>query len=241
MLVRDPAIKTVNQPFASTGGREAESDRQFHTRCSERLRHKDRAVTLWDYEHLILEQFPDIHKVKCLNHTCPESEFSPGNVMLVLLPDLRNRNSRYPLRPAVTQSTLEQVKRFIGKHCSAHVTIHVVNPFYERIAIGGVAHFYKGFDQGIYQKILHQDITRGLTPWLRGEKDIHFGGRIHSFVLLNLVEELHYIDYLSEFTVSHYVGPDDTKGKQVDEVVASGNRSILVSNHAHTIEGVSPQ
>jgi len=241
MLVRDPAIKTVNQPFASTGGREAESDRQFHTRCSERLRHKDRAVTLWDYEHLILEQFPDIHKVKCLNHTCPESEFSPGNVMLVLLPDLRNRNSRYPLRPAVTQSTLEQVKRFIGQHCSAHVTIHVVNPFYERIAIGGVGHFYKGFDQGIYQKILHQDITRGLTPWLRGEKDIHFGGRIHSFVLLNLVEELHYIDYLSEFTVSHYVGPDDTKGKQVDEVVATGNRSILVSNHTHTIQGVSPQ
>ena len=241
ILVRNTSIKTVSQPFASYGGREAESDIEFRTRSSERLRHKDRAVGLWDYEHLVLERFPDVHKVKCLNHTCPESEFSPGNVMLVLVPDLRNRNSRYPLRPAVAQSVLEKVKKFIRERCSAHLDIHVVNPFYERIAIGGVAHFLEGFDQGIYENQLHQDITTGLTPWLRGEKDIHFGGRIHGSVILNLIEELHYIDYLSEFTVSHYVGPDDTEGKQVNEVTATSNRSILVSNNTHTIQGVSPK
>ena len=116
MVVRDTSIKTVSQPFASYGGREAESDSVFHTRCSERLRHKDRAVTLWDYEHLVLERFPEVHKVKCLNHTCPNSEFSPGSIMLVLTPDLQNRNSRYPLRPAVTQSVLQKVKTFIEEH-----------------------------------------------------------------------------------------------------------------------------
>ncbi|MCB2182647.1 MAG: baseplate J/gp47 family protein [Desulfobulbaceae bacterium] len=241
MLARDTAIKTVSQPFASYGGREAESDSEFHTRCSERLRHKDRAVTLWDYEHLVLERFPEVHKVKCLNHTCPDSEFSPGNVMLVLMPDLRNRNNRYPLRPAVAQSVLEQVKKYIQERCSVHVAVHVVNPYYERIAVGGVAHFREGYDQGIYQNQLWQDITNGLTPWQRGEKDIHFGGRIHSSVILNLVEELPYVDYISEFTVTHYIGPDDTAGKQVDEVIATSNRSILVSNATHTIQGVTPK
>jgi hypothetical protein len=241
MLVRDTAVKSVSQPFASYGGREAETDSEFHTRSSERLRHKDRAVGLWDYEHLVLERFPAVYKVKCLNHTCLESEFSPGNVMLVLIPDLRNRNSRYPLRPAVPQSLLEAVKQYILKRCSGHVDVHVVNPFYERIAVGGAAHFHRGFDQGIYQKQLHEDITNGLTPWLRGEKDIHFGGRIHSSVILNLVEELYYVDYLSAFSITHYVGPDDTEGKQVDEIIATSNRSILVSNDSHTIQGVSPQ
>lgn len=241
MVVRDTSIKTVSQLFASYGGREAESDSVFHTRCSERLRHKDRAMTLWDYEHLVLERFPEVHKVKCLNHTCPNSEFSPGSVMLVLTPDLQNRNSRYPLRPAVTQSVLEKVKTFIEERCSAHLDIYVVNPFYERIAIGGVAHFHQDYDQGIYQNQLWQDITTGLTPWLRGEKDIHFGGRIHSSVIVNLIEKLEYIDYLSEFRVTHYIGPDDTAGKQVDEVTATSNRSILVSNDTHTIQGVTPQ
>lgn len=241
MQVRDTAVKSVSQPFASYGGREAESDSEFRTRSSERLRHKDRAVALWDYEHLVLERFPDVHKVKCLNHTCLESEFAPGNVTLVLIPDLRNRNSRYPLRPAVPQSVLEAVRQFVRQRCSAHLDIHVVNPFYERIAVGGRAHFLPGFDQGIYQKQLHQDITDGLTPWLRGEKDIHFGGRIHSSVILNLVEELPYVDYLSAFTVTHYVGPDDTAGQQVDEVIATSGRSILVSNDSHTIQGVAAQ
>ena len=241
LLVRGTSIKTVSQPFASYGGREAESDSEFYSRCSERLRHKDRAVGLWDYEHLVLEHFPEVYKVKCLNHTCPRSNFSPGNVMLVLMPDLQNRNSRYPLRPAVAQSVLEEVKKFVMERCSPHIDIHVVNPFYERIAIGGVAHFHKGYDQGIYQNQLWQDITSGLTPWQRGEKDIHFGGRIHSSVILNLVEKLPYIDYLSKFTVTHYLGRDDTEGKHVDEVTATSNRSILVSNDTHTIQGVTPK
>ena len=44
----------------------------FYTRVSERLRHKDRAINLWDYERLILEAFPQIYKAKCLKHTCYE-------------------------------------------------------------------------------------------------------------------------------------------------------------------------
>ena len=160
--------------------------------------------------------------------------------MLVLLPDLRNRNSRYPLRPAVAQSVLAEVEQYIMQRCSAHVDIHVVNPFYERIAIGGVAHFNQGYDHGMYQNKLWQDITTGLTPWQRGEKDIHFGGRIHSSVIVNLIEQLEYIDYLSDFSVIHYLGPDDLAGKRVDEVVATSNRSILVSNDTHTIQGVTP-
>lgn len=133
------------------------------------------------------------------------------------------------------------MKKYIQERCSVHVAVHVVNPYYERIAVGGVAHFREGYDQGIYQNQLWQDITNGLTPWQRGEKDIHFGGRIHSSVILNLVEELPYVDYISEFTVTHYIGPDDTAGKQVDEVIATSNRSILVSNTTHTIQGVTPK
>jgi hypothetical protein len=241
LLVGDPAIKTIAQPFASYGGRESESDNEFRTRSSERVRHKDRAIGLWDYERLVLEHFPEVHKVKCLNHTCLTSPFSPGNVTLVLIPDMRNRNNRYPLRPAVPQSLLEEVKQFVLEKCSAHVDLHVVNPLYERISVDGLVHFHKGLDPGFYQKQLHDDITQGLTPWLRGEEDIHFGGRIHSSVILNLIEELDdYVDYLSEFSVTHYVGPDDEVGRRVDEVIATGGRSILVSDDSHTIQGISP-
>ncbi len=64
-------ISKVQQPFASFDGKAAEIGRQYYTRVSERLRHKHRAITAWDYEHLILDRFPGIYKVKCIPHTDP--------------------------------------------------------------------------------------------------------------------------------------------------------------------------
>ena len=54
------AIKTVQQPLPSFGGRASETDTDFFRRCSERLRHRHRAVTTWDFERLTLKAFPEI-------------------------------------------------------------------------------------------------------------------------------------------------------------------------------------
>ena len=64
-------IAKVDQPFASFDGKHKEIGKEFYTRVSERLRHKGRAITAWDYEHLILDRFPSIYKVKCITHTDP--------------------------------------------------------------------------------------------------------------------------------------------------------------------------
>ena len=56
---RIQAIKSVSQPFSSFGSRAAETDTDYYQRVSERLRHKNRAITLWDYERLILQKFPE--------------------------------------------------------------------------------------------------------------------------------------------------------------------------------------
>jgi len=64
-------IGKISQPFASFDGKHTEIGKEFYTRVSERLRHKGRAITAWDYEHLILDRFPSIYKVKCITHTDP--------------------------------------------------------------------------------------------------------------------------------------------------------------------------
>src|SRR5207237_4012667 len=64
-------VSKVQQPFASFDGKHSEVGKEFYTRVSERLRHKGRAITAWDYEHLILNRFSDIYKVKCITHTDP--------------------------------------------------------------------------------------------------------------------------------------------------------------------------
>ncbi|NIJ54698.1 hypothetical protein [Dyadobacter arcticus] len=71
-LVDKPAaVKKVEQPFESYGAVPKEIGKEFWMRASERLRHKDRAITAHDYEKLVLEYFPDIFKVKCITHKDP--------------------------------------------------------------------------------------------------------------------------------------------------------------------------
>jgi hypothetical protein len=57
------AVKTVQQPYASFGGRMVEAKAAMVTRASERLRHKNRCITPWDYERVVLEAFPRVHRV----------------------------------------------------------------------------------------------------------------------------------------------------------------------------------
>ena len=71
MLNKPAEVKSVSQPFESFGGAPVEIGREFYMRISERLKHKNRAVTATDYEKLILEYFPDTFKVKCITHTDP--------------------------------------------------------------------------------------------------------------------------------------------------------------------------
>ncbi|HEY0612449.1 MAG TPA: hypothetical protein VGD35_22395, partial [Chitinophaga sp.] len=87
LVQKIPSIKKVQQPYPSFGGRNREIDNAYYRRVSERLRHKNRAVTPGDYEHLLLEYFPDIFKVKCLAHSGVEGVLMPGQIQLVVVPD----------------------------------------------------------------------------------------------------------------------------------------------------------
>ncbi len=71
LVVGKAEVKSVMQPFASWNGKAKEAGKGFYTRVSERLRHKARAVNSWDYEHLVLNRFPSIYKVKAITHTDP--------------------------------------------------------------------------------------------------------------------------------------------------------------------------
>lgn len=60
-------VTSMIQPYESFGGKAEESNIEFYTRISERLRHKNRGWTAWDIERLVLNQFDDIEQVKCIS------------------------------------------------------------------------------------------------------------------------------------------------------------------------------
>ncbi|SHJ76842.1 Baseplate J-like protein [Malonomonas rubra DSM 5091] len=233
LVVPQAGIKSVSQPYASFAGRMAEDDAAFRVRVSERLRHKQRAISPWDVERLVLQQFPEIYKAKCLTHTAPDSCEAPGHLTLLVVPSLHNRNAVDPLRPRADLDTLDRIKAYIEGLTGPTATVHAANPLYQSIKVSFHVQFQQQLDFGFYRKLLNEEIIRFLSPWaFSADSDVNFGGRLHKTVILHHIEQLDYVDYLTEFKL--YQGNNLTD--DLGEARATDPRAILVSVAQHDIQ-----
>ncbi|MFK8005451.1 MAG: hypothetical protein AB8H03_03735 [Saprospiraceae bacterium] len=235
MVNRLPSVKKVIQPYDSFGGNTQENSTQFYTRISERLRHKNRAVSIWDYEHLVLENFPEIYKVKCLNHTSSTNEFLPGNVYAIIIPNFKNRNTSNILKPKVSSNTLLEIENFLNKKSSMFTKVVAQNPDYEEVVLDFDVAFHQTLEFGFYKKQLNEDIKKFLTPWAFDEgRDISFGGQIHKSTLIHFIDGLEYVDFVTNFYMYHK-DENGIKSNKLEIAETSTSRAILVSAENHTI------
>ncbi|TND09742.1 MAG: hypothetical protein FD123_866 [Bacteroidetes bacterium] len=243
-------IKKVSQPYASFGGRTKEEGNEYYRRVSERLRHKQRAVTIWDYERLVLENYPSIYKTKCINHTANKlevegcyTELAPGHVCIIVVSNLRNQNQVNPLQPSTSIGTREEIKTYLKTKCSRFVQLEVINPDYEEIQVNFGVKFLPEFeaDKGYYRTKLIDDIKKFLSPWAFDEgADIVFGGKIHRSYIIDFVEERDYVDYVDQFLL-YKLNPDGSDPEPVEAVEASSAKSILVSAETHILNNVKEE
>lgn len=248
----DSKIKNVVQPFETFGGRGKETEPAFNTRVSERLRHKDRAETLWDYERLLLEAFPQIYKARCLNHTYYETnsdgsgiyrELAGGHVTMVVIADQQYQNYRDPLRPYVSLGILEDIRTFLKSRFSCFVIPHVKNPEFEEVQVVCKVNFTAGSDEAYCIDLMNTAIMQFLSPWaFPGGGRPTFGGKVYKSMLINFVEDLSYVNYVSDFQLFHsYVGLDGTAQRiEKDDIEGSKAVSVLVSARKHDITKINP-
>lgn len=241
LKLSDSAIKSISQPADSTGGRVRESDLDYYQRVSERLRHKQRAISIWDYEHLVLQEFPSIYQIKCLNHTGfyeknGENIFCenfPGHVTVISIPDLINKTNVNPLRPYTSVATLTDIVIFLEKLKNPFAQLHVVNPQFEEVQLEFEVRFHDNMDEVFYRNLLDIEIEQFLCPWAwDSSQKITFGGNINKSTLINFIEERPYVDFLSCFKIHHIIRDEEgkvvKKNNDMEEIIASSSRSILV-------------
>lgn len=256
LVVKNAAVKKLEQPFSSLKGRPKESNANFFVRSSERLRHKNRSINIWDYERMVLEQFPSIYKVKCLNHSSDISDIAPGDVYLIVISDTRNSNVGNPLQPLTSVRIMAAIVAYLKKYTTPFLNLDVANPIYEQVKVTFDVGFYVGFDEGYYKKELNKEIVQYLAPWSydNGE-DIIFGGKIYASSILAFIEKREYVDYVTNFRMFHIYDSDGigcmTVCKdfvvgggfveaEVDIAIAKTARSVLTSAPIHCINTLTP-
>ena len=237
MLNKQSAVKSVTQPFNSFGGLPAETDEHFYIRVSERLRHKNRAVDIWDYERLVLEKFPAIYKVKCLNHTSTGFELAPGYVRIIPIPDIRNKNIYDILQPRVSKNTLVEIEDYLADLHGFFVDCKAENPGFEPVKFDFSVRFYEQYDPKGYAKILNEALKKYLSPWAYDDySEIQFGGALYKSRVIAFIEELPYVDFISGFKMYNMTIGEINR----DDITADNSRAILTSYKQHNIQIIQP-
>ncbi|MDH4474082.1 MAG: baseplate J/gp47 family protein [Fluviicola sp.] len=231
LVERLSQVKSIQQPYATFGGKPEESDALYYRRVSERLRHKNRAITLWDYEHLVLQEFPEVYKVKCLNHTLQDDYISQGSVTLIAIPDTISKTVFDVYQPRLSRGKLNKIQQYLNELNSMHVTLSVENPDYEEVKIDLAVKFKEGLDENTYKKQLNEDIIRFLSPWAFEEsRVIKFGVTLYRSSLIYYIEKLEYVDYIEDVRIFK-------KGAlQSSNCSPTTPKSVLVSVKEHDVK-----
>jgi len=236
----DVAIKSVSQPYDSFAGRVPEAEGHFYIRVSELLKHKNRAIQKFDYERLVLEAFPQLFKVKCVNHSFAldahryvnDIPMAPGYIIMAVIPDMNKLKASQLFEPRVPVSLLESIQEYLQERSSPFVKIRIMNPRYEGVNFCIKVKLLKGMDEVFYREKLKQDLREFLAPWAIGEFDkLTFGQCIYESDIVGFLESRDYLDYIVELWMKHSDEQGGVMGSMTKVVCPISPRSSLIAGN----------
>jgi len=250
LVERRPQIQSISQPFDSSQGRGKEGLDEFRVRVSERLRHKGRAIQSFDFERLVLDQFPEVGQVKCIGPNNSRgfpgiTPLEPGMLYLVATPRLETCLDREPRLP---QFVLRQIQEFIAKLASSSVKdIHVINPVYETLKVFVNVEFAGDGDASYYTDDLDGAISRYLQPWRnKPDEALYIGnGQVQGYELAKFIRQQNYVKRLPEIVLLHTYQKEEGYVSQwhrvEDRIWASAPWAVLLPAPNHSITTVGPR
>ncbi|BDD06431.1 baseplate J/gp47 family protein [Aureibacter tunicatorum] len=234
-------VQKVEQPLDSDGGISKENETQFYTRVSERLRHRARAVSPWDFERLILDKFPEIEKVTCLPNINSRYGKS-GNTLLVVSP--KSTKALNSAEPMVNSETLYNIKSHIKNIVSPFIKVETRNPAYERVKVICAIKFKHSYNYGFYLQKVKEDINSFILGNNKGTY-VELGGSINVSDIVSFIKSLEYVEFITKFSMiqtakglngDHVLIDTARKSENSDILTATQPWAALVPAQNHQIE-----
>jgi hypothetical protein len=221
--VKEPSVTVfglagVTQIGPSFGMRAAEDRHQMRTRIGERLQHKQRASTPWDYERLVLERFPSVLKVKCFPHLSSHVQgVSPGEVLVVVVPAPPVTHSAIDAQAPVLSATAEphlnavelaRIQDHLRGLSSPFAQVQVRNAVYERIQVRCTVKLARGAQAGQALRRINQAITDYISPWREGGCQPSFDWTVRCEDVEAHVRSLDCVDFVTQLSLLHVAQSD---------------------------------
>lgn len=241
------SVKKIMQPYASFGGKIKELDEFLYRRTSERLRHKNRAITTWDYERIILEEFPEVFRLKALNHYRYDTKISNVSAGYVtLIPIAKSSHSDHiNWKPLLSLNKMLLIKEHLHKIASPHARINVKPPKLEKVKIQFKVKFHHqdGMDTRLYIAELINTINVYLSPWAYDTAEVNFANEIEFSSIIQLIDNQSYVDYITDFKVAQYILNENNEIvggaiQNLNKITPQTDFTLFIPNESHQVQEI---
>ncbi len=159
-----PQIDTVNQPFASFNGMAKEKNSAFYQRVSQRIKTKDRASNVSDFESMAFEALPELYFCKHIKTP------SRGEICLGLVKGYENSLLGEAYYPVVSRCDIDKLSRYFSSKISPFVRLKLFNLSHEPVTIKAELKFTPQAQINLLCEQISQQLNIYLSPWIRSEQ-----------------------------------------------------------------------
>ena len=226
----------ILQPFKSYGGDIEENDEKMYKRIKNRLQIKNRCISADDYVTFILENFNMIKYVEVVKNydECGninkdiEYKNQPGNVDIVVILNTSEYQENGRIFPEASPMLLSKITAKLKKYCSPFSKINIINPQYEELKVMIRVVFEDDLDQNMYIKILNNEISKFISPWLYDNNiNICISKKISVIDFIIYLKAKSYIKHILNFNIVKFYK---------DEIICTyGFNDSIYPNSYHTI------
>jgi hypothetical protein len=177
-----PGVAGVGQPFASFGGRDAETEAGRSDRTAARLGHKGRAVLAADAERIVLDSFPQVARVRVIA--------GDGGFTVAVVPAAATAAARTG-EPRLPAPLRERIRSCLQSAASSFARIEVVDPAYAPVEVRATLAIASHADRGSVERAVRDY----LSPWSPGGVDLPDGGAENDLAgtLVRFLRSLEYV------------------------------------------------
>uniref|UniRef100_UPI0040485471 hypothetical protein n=2 Tax=Algoriphagus sp. TaxID=1872435 RepID=UPI0040485471 len=195
-----PGLLEIIQPLASSGGRAKEGKSNYFQRVSESLKHKFRAVTQWDIEKMLLQEFDWLGFVKVFGNFGNERFVDSGNLVVVGMPKIEDKSSFY--LPKLNPGQLKEMELYLKQITNPFIKFKVITPQFEYLMIKGKIKFTSP-ETGLLFKRLYDELLEETCPWFFEDITSAFYQReTKRAEILNLITSRSYVKFFTSFSLA---------------------------------------
>ncbi len=164
-----PFVKEVFNVSDTVGGADGWTREQIQLFGPQSIKNRDKAVSVEDYEWMILQNFSGLARVRCLPTKAPQGSslvFQPGAVTVLVLP-----NSLKP-EPRPTNRLLRQVVEFLQTYSLANIfnDVYAIGPNFVRVSVDVEAVSENPRESRQVEGLIRDELNRFFHPLSGGEK-----------------------------------------------------------------------